>query len=354
MFTFVLAFCWLMDYQRAAAQADYAMDQNVSDLYTAVAGGHMVRRARMPASRLSVDAHLCTPRLEVNVRTLTLDEPLDAHFRPSLGYLDMSLRERSQVRYGAFRGETGETGFAPLGSSVFVPAGHTFHVRCAPMQRRVVCCMFEAAWLDELGELGARQWETSRLEMCRDLRIPTVRDAMLKLAREALAPGFGAPMLAEALLVEILVHLARHFRDGVRTGERHEGTKLAPWQQRLIRERVEGASGPSPGIAELADACRISARHLTRTFKNSTGSTLGAFIADARVRQAKALLARRDVMIKTVAFECGFQSPAAFGAAFRKVTGRTPREYRLDLLGFSTGPDAKCPFDDSSTFQSDK
>ncbi len=337
------------------------MDQNVSDLYS-VTGGRMVRRARMSASRLSVDAHLCTPRVEVNVRTLTLDEPLDALFRPSLGYLDLSLWERSRERNGAFRdggdggdgsGKSSETGFAQLGASVFVPAGHTFHVRCAPMQRRVVCCMVEPGWLDELGELGARQWERSRLEMCRDLRVPAVRDAMLKLAREALAPGFGATMLAEALLVEVLVHLARHLHDCGTGADRHEGTKLAPWQLRLIREHVEGASGPSPGVADLADVCRISARHLARTFKNSTGSTLGAFIADARLRQAKALLARRDVMIKAIAFECGFQSPAAFGAAFRKVTGRTPREYRLDLLGLQSEPDAKCPVGDSLTVQRD-
>lgn len=331
------------------------MDQNVSDLYS-VTGGGIVRRTRMPPSRLSVDAHLCTSRVEVNVRTLTLDEPLDALFRPSLGYLDLSLRECSCERQGAFRvegGWGGETGFAPLGASVFVPAGHTFHVRCAPMKRRMVCCMFEPGWLDELGELGVRQWEQSRLELCRDLRVPPVRDAMLKLAREALAPGFGAAMLAEALLLEILVHLARHLRDCGASRDGHAGTKLAPWQLRQIRERVEGISGPSPGVADLADACRISARHLARTFKNSTGTTLGAFIADARVRQAKSLLARRDVMIKAVAFECGFQSAAAFGAAFRKVTGRTPREYRFDLLGLESEPDAKSPFGDSLTFQRD-
>ncbi|WP_181159483.1 helix-turn-helix domain-containing protein [Burkholderia multivorans] len=329
---------------------DYTMESAVSDLYTVAGDDHLVRRPRMPSSRLSVDAHICTPSFEVNVRTLRLDDPLDAYFRPSAGYLDMSLDERSQGRYGAFRGDTGHTDFAPLGASVFVPAGQTFHVRCAPMRRRVICCMFDADWLDELRDWP---WEPSRLERCRDLRIPAVREAMLKLAHEALAPGFGARVLAESLLLAILVQIARHFHDyGFDAGERG-GTKLAPWQLRLIRERVEGASGPSPGAAELARACRISARHLARTFKNSTGSTLGAFIADARVRQAKALLAQHDVMIKAVAFECGFQSPAAFGAAFRKVTGRTPREYRLDMLGLRTAHDTTCPFEDSLTVRSD-
>ncbi|AIP34484.1 helix-turn-helix domain protein [Paraburkholderia xenovorans LB400] len=258
----------------------------------------------------------------------------------------MSLDERSQGRYGAFRGDAGDTDFAPLGASVFVPAGQTFHVRCAPMRRRVICCMFDADWLDELRDWP---WEPSRLGRCRDLRIPAVREAMFKLAHEALAPGFGARVLAESLLLAILVQLARHFHDRGGDARERGGTQLASWQLRLIRERVEGARGPSPGVTELARACRISARHLARTFRNSTGSTLGAFIADARVRQAKALLAQRDVMIKAVAFECGFQSPAAFGAAFRKITGRTPREYRLDMLGLQTAHDTKCPFEDSLT-----
>jgi len=305
-----------------------------SDLYT-VAGGEFIRRQRMPAPRLSVDAHICTPSLEVNVRTLTLDEPLDAVFRPSMSYMDLCLSGRSGADCGAFRGgEEAQTAFATLGDSVLVPAGQTFHVRCGPMDRRVVCCMFDAAWLDGLRDW---QWSNGELALCRDLRIPPVREAMLQLAREALAPGFGSDVLAESLVLSMLVHVARHFRgfeDSLKLG----GSRLAPWQLRLIRERVEAASGPSPSIAELALACRISARHLARTFKNSTGSTLGAFMADARIRQAKALLSRREVMIKAVAFECGFQSPAAFGAAFRKVTGRSPREYRLDALGLQAAP----------------
>jgi len=32
--------------------------------------------------------------------------------------------------------------------------------------------------------------------------------------------------------------------------------------------------------------------------------------------------------IKQVAWECGFETPAAFSAAFRRVTGYRPRDYR--------------------------
>lgn len=308
------------------------VDSNVSDLYSVAGGGELVRRPRMPAPRLSIDAHLCTPWLEVNVRSFTLDEPLDVVFRPSMCYLDLCLTQRSAEDRGAFVDAAGEPPCAPLGDSVLVPAGQTFHVRCAPMDRRVVCCMFEAARFDALRDW---EWGGEELASCRDLRLPPVRDAMRQLAREALQPGFGGELMAESLLLSSLVQISRHFRRA-RPRPEEAGGRLAPWQLRRVRDRVEEAIGPSPGLVELAAECRISPRHLSRTFKNTTGATLGAFIADARVRQAKALLARSDVQIKAVAYDCGFASAAAFAAAFRRATGHSPREYRQGALGMSS------------------
>lgn len=315
------------------------MAHNDSDLYTVADGGKLVRRERMPALHLTIDAHLCTPSLEVNVRTLTLDKPLEAVFRPSMCYLDLCLSERSPADRGAFFSDQAPLVFAQLGDSVLVPAGQAFHVRCGPMARRVVTCMFDSARIDALRDW---EWGSSELGLCLDLRIPQVRETMLALARETLKPGFGSAVLAESLVMAMVVHIARHFK-GFGDSLKRPGTKLAAWQLRLIRERVEGVSGPSPGIVELALACRVSSRHLARIFRNSTGVSLGAFVADARIRQAKALLARHEVMIKAVAFECGFQSPAAFGAAFRKIMGRSPREYRLDTMGLQIGPAPDIP-----------
>lgn len=311
------------------------MADSVSDLYTVAPGGALVRRQRMPAPHLAIDAHLCMPWVEVNVRTLTLDQPLDAVFQPSMCYLDQCLGERARVDTAAYVGEGLSMPFAPIGDSVLVPAGHTFHVRCGAMDRRVLCCMIDSARLDALRDWD---WNDATLAQCRDLRIPALREALLQLARETLAPGFAAETLAESLVLAALVQIARHFHPVAATSE-SSGTRLAAWQLRLIRERVEASIGPSPGIVELAAACRFSARHLARTFKNSTGITLGAFVADARIRQAKALLTQRDVMVKAVAYECGFQSPAAFASAFRKITGRTPREYRRDAHGLLPAAD---------------
>jgi AraC family transcriptional regulator len=72
----------------------------------------------------------------------------------------------------------------------------------------------------------------------------------------------------------------------------------------------------------------MSPRHLIRTFKDSTGTTLSDYIASVRIVRAREALLREDTPIKAVAFDCGFRSAAAFSASFRKATGMTPRSYR--------------------------
>jgi AraC family transcriptional regulator len=44
--------------------------------------------------------------------------------------------------------------------------------------------------------------------------------------------------------------------------------------------------------------------------------------------RARARLADARAPIKQIAWECGFETPAAFSAAFRRATGYRPREYR--------------------------
>lgn len=306
---------------------------HTSDLYSVGVTGQLVRRRRMPAPQLGIDAHITTPWLEVNVRSLRVPAPLDAVFKPSRNYLDQALCPRSRRQQGTFLLNGPAAPFMPLGESVLVPAGQTLRVHCDAIERRVVCCMFAADYLQQLSELNNT---AAHLQGCLDLRVRPVRAMMLELAREALDPGFASATLAESLMLGIAVHLARHFRD---LSPASEGARLAPWQLRLIRERLELLNAPPPTLAELAQACRISARHLSRGFKNSTGMTLGQSLTDTRVRQAKGMLAEPGALIKAVAYACGFQNAAAFTAAFRKATGRTPRQYRLDTLGARACPE---------------
>jgi AraC family transcriptional regulator len=81
-------------------------------------------------------------------------------------------------------------------------------------------------------------------------------------------------------------------------------------------------------IARLAEACGCGPRTLAALYRRATGQTLREFIAGARIERAKALLMSEGAMVKQVAYLSGFQTPAAFCAAFREATGYTPLQFR--------------------------
>jgi AraC family transcriptional regulator len=73
--------------------------------------------------------------------------------------------------------------------------------------------------------------------------------------------------------------------------------------------------------------CNLSVRHLTRGFRISRGRSIGSFLAENCVENAKRLLAS-GAQIKEVAYSLGFSAPSNFAAAFRRATGESPRQYR--------------------------
>lgn len=65
-----------------------------------------------------------------------------------------------------------------------------------------------------------------------------------------------------------------------------------------------------------------------RTFKGATGMTCTDYVALERIRVAKRLLTRGDLLVKEVAYRVGFENPNYFSRRFKEMEGRTPTSYR--------------------------
>ena len=104
---------------------------------------------------------------------------------------------------------------------------------------------------------------------------------------------------------------------------------LAPWRLQKIDERLREVTAP-PTLGELATLCQLSVRQLTRGFRISRGCSIGDYVADNTVAQARRLLAT-DASIKAIAYSLGFASPSSFCFAFRRATQQTPSQYRQQL-----------------------
>ena len=79
--------------------------------------------------------------------------------------------------------------------------------------------------------------------------------------------------------------------------------------------------------SDIASHLSLTASHICRIFKSETGTTLGEYIRSRKVEEAQMLLLDTRMGIGNIAQYIGM-SPAAFYAAFKRVTHMTPTEYR--------------------------
>jgi AraC family transcriptional regulator len=274
-------------------------------------------------SHFEIEHKIESNGIHADIRRFGWNYTCDASFEANAYYIDYSLTRRST---GTRLLNTGRRPTGPPGQIVFLPAGSVFDAHCEPSEHRLLCLTFEHSSAMRLFE---SEEPVFGLPPCLDVRAPRVRQALGRLAEEVRGPGFGHDVLIESIALTLAVDLCRHLRDGQTSAEPLRG-RMADWLLRRLKDRIEaGLSGPL-SIADLAAECRMSSRHLIRTFKNTEGMTLTDYIAAARTHRAKRELAREDALIKVVAGNCGFQSAAAFSASFRKATGMTPKQFRQE------------------------
>ncbi len=85
---------------------------------------------------------------------------------------------------------------------------------------------------------------------------------------------------------------------------------------------------PECNVQSVADSVKIDRTYLYRLFKKETGMSIIAYINECRVAEAKMMLMDADVPISSVALSVGFPDQMYFSRVFKRLTGKTPSEYR--------------------------
>ncbi len=98
---------------------------------------------------------------------------------------------------------------------------------------------------------------------------------------------------------------------------------------RLFLENLPQRLGELWTLESMAAECGMGRSHFGHHTKQITNRTPLELLNQYRIEAAAEMLRRqRDLNITQVAMECGFQSSQYFATAFKKQTGRTPREMR--------------------------
>lgn len=254
--------------------------------------------------------------------------------KPTLVYM---LPTSDRAALGTFDDPVSHRSFRPFGSVLALPPDTPLHVFSPPSGRReMIILRFDTEVWRRMPSI-AQALDTISFDRWADIRSTGLQDTFTRMSIEIGRRDLAQATLLSGLALVALGELVRHLASQPSS----RGLRLAPWQLRRMETRVMQEGAP-PELAELADMCGISGRHLMRVFKASTGETVMGYIDRVRFERARQLLASQ-IPIKRISSQVGFVSQASFAHAFRRHFNVTPSEFRRHLRsrGSSAALDAQ-------------
>lgn len=276
------------------------------------------------AGECEIESTLSVAPGTIEIRRYHWPDPLDDVYCDPEPILGLSL-SRVPDDSRASLGSRATAEFSPIGKLVFRPPNLPLRCLNSGGVQRLLMCIFQPTGSleadDDLCEVLAYAQPQP------NLRSEPIAAGLRRVAAEAIAPGFASLAVVEAMLTCVLVDLVRTC-GGLDVRPVRVKGGLAPWQIRRITEALREIDGSAPTVASLAHLIGVTPRHLLRSFRSSSGSTVVRHIAEAQFARACELLATTDLPLKQVAQKCGFATASGFAAAFRREAAESPSEFR--------------------------
>ena len=108
---------------------------------------------------------------------------------------------------------------------------------------------------------------------------------------------------------------------------------LAPWQLKRAEALMSENLSVQVPLAQVAQECGLSVRHLARAFLQSTGVPPHRWLLNRRVERAKELLPNSKLSLSDVALACGFGDQSHFTRTFTAAVRLSPGVWRRLQLG---------------------
>jgi AraC-like DNA-binding protein len=156
-----------------------------------------------------------------------------------------------------------------------------------------------------------------------------ISDFIARIHRELPGASERSRLAIKTYMKMILLALVNHYSELGATRQ------SLLFQQSSIRrlspllEHVEHHYNEPIRVNDAARLCAMSDCCFMHLFKEVTGQSLVPYLNRFRVTRAQNLLASTEKAIVEISLEVGFCNQSYFGVIFRRLTGMTPLEYRL-------------------------
>jgi len=137
--------------------------------------------------------------------------------------------------------------------------------------------------------------------------------------------GAGYETLIKTRLAEIFILLIRHVQEikSVKMTELENDERITR-ALKLISERYAGKLT----LKEIAGTTGLVPAYFSTLFRKLTGYSVFEYLNEYRIYKAADLLKNTKKPVLELAYETGFNSISLFNRTFKRLTGKTPLQYR--------------------------
>lgn len=137
---------------------------------------------------------------------------------------------------------------------------------------------------------------------------------------------------ARALLMLLLIETARfsapQLPQPTKSFPRRSTKKGSPVVEKVLHFIATNFRN-SIGLQEVAKEVNFSPAYLTDLIRRETGKTVGSWIVERRMTEARHLLLATDLPVNQIAESVGYFDSSYFIRLFRRLNGTTPQAWRL-------------------------
>lgn len=101
---------------------------------------------------------------------------------------------------------------------------------------------------------------------------------------------------------------------------------------RLMQDYIEQHYMEDISVQDIAGEMHYSEAYFCKLFKQYFGQNFISYLSEYRIRRAKAELRKQNANIKDIGRAVGYPDSNYFAKVFKRITGQSPTEYRLNEL----------------------
>lgn len=286
-----------------------------------------------PASRCPDRGHLFASSADVGWTTILLERhrlgaQVEAGSRRTPD-VQLFVVTRGAMQLGARRGSGWQRWLYDVGTAGVLEGRADERLLLEPRRPIEIAQLFVPELVfEEVGDAYRRSGHAPppRVPSAFGFRDATVADAMSALVR---ALDEGAPNLyAETFAYAVATHLlSGHWRGGAEADPRTDG-RITDSRLARVLEYMSVHFAEPLDLTRLAREAGVSKFHFARLFRERVLTTPHRHLVELRLAAARRMLAATDRRVSEVAFACGYENAAHFGAAFRRRYGVSPGAFR--------------------------